>query len=66
MSVALAEVTEDKNGDNQINTTMLTEHMMLPGEAMTSLKEQVDQLETELPAETEQGINDAEEEEEQA
>ncbi|MEP3479869.1 MAG: hypothetical protein ABJZ55_11525 [Fuerstiella sp.] len=66
VSVALAEVTEDKNGDHQINTTLLTEHMMLPGEAMTSLKEQVDQLEvastTELSAETEQGINDDDEE----
>lgn len=62
VSVALAEVTEDKNGDNQINTTMLTEHMMLSGEAITSLKEQVDQLEiaatTEASAETEQGVDD--------
>lgn len=58
VSVALAEVTEDKNGDNQINTTMLTEHMMLSGEAISSLKEQVDQLEVAVvteEAETEQG-----------
>lgn len=58
VSVALAEVTEDKNGDNQINTTMLTEHMMLSGESITSLKDQVDQLEvaatTENADETEQ------------
>lgn len=44
MSVALAEVTQDKNGDNQINTSVLTEHLMLETEAFRSLKEQVDLL----------------------
>lgn len=65
VSVALAEVTEDKNGDNQINTTMLTEHMMLSGESITSLKDQVDQLEAaETAVEAEQGDVDSDAEDE--
>lgn len=68
VSVALAEVSVDKNGDNQINTTMLTEHMMLTGEAITSLKDQVDHLEVataiESADEAEQGTIDDDMEEE--
>lgn len=45
LSVALAEVSVDKNGDNQINTSMLAQHLIIPGSDFDKLKEDVRQLE---------------------
>lgn len=53
VSVALAEVTVDKDGNNQINTTMLAKHMLLSEEAMQNLKEKIGQLQVEIAAEDE-------------